>query len=98
MQVQEDCDSAFGEYPDITQGIQVVVTNSNGTIVATNQLGNSKESDVPGLGAYGASCNYPFTVQVPEGLARYGITVLHRGIFWFTAKQMPAGPGLTLGD
>jgi hypothetical protein len=97
MQVQEDCTSAANDYPDVVQGTQVVVTNSAGTVIATGQLGAGQQQEFAGLGSFGATCNYPFTVQVPGGLARYGITISHRGTIWFSAKQMQSGPGLTLG-
>lgn len=97
MQVQEDCTDAAGDYSDVAQGAQVVVTNSSGTVVGTGQLGNGKQQAIPGYGSFGASCNYPFTVKVPGGLTRYGITISHRGTIWFSAKQMQDGPGLTLG-
>jgi len=43
---------------------------------------------------------YDFSVSgLPGGLVRYGIKVGHnRGTIWFTAAQMKAGPGLTLGS
>jgi hypothetical protein len=48
MQVQEDCSSATSDYPDVDQGTQVVVTNSTGAVIATSQLGDSKQNDLPG--------------------------------------------------
>lgn len=95
MQVEESCSSS--DYPDVDQGTQVVVTNSAGTVIATSQLGKGRQQDLPGYGSYGATCNYPFTVQVPGGLPRYGVTVAHRGTIWFSARQMQDDPDLTLG-
>jgi hypothetical protein len=94
--VQEACSSATSDYPDVEQGTQVVVTNSAGTVMATSQLGKGRQRDLSGFGSFGATCSYAFVVQVPGGLARYGITVSHRGTIWFSAQQMQGGPGLTL--
>jgi hypothetical protein len=96
MQVQESCLSATNDYPDVDQGAQVVVTNSAGTVIATSQLGKGRQEENPDIGSFSATCNYAFAVQVPGGLARYGVTVSHRGTVWFSARQMQDGPGLTL--
>jgi hypothetical protein len=98
MEVQEDCNSAASDYPDIEQGVQVVVTNSSGTVIGTGQLGDGKDQNNPFLGNISTACDYSFTVQVPSGMDRYGITISHRGTIWFSAKQMQGGPSLTLGD
>jgi hypothetical protein len=88
----EDCASAISDYSDVVQGTQVVVTNSAGAVIAASQLGAGAQNNLPGLGNFGATCNYSFTVQVPGGLARYGITISRRGTIWFSAKQMQEGP------
>jgi hypothetical protein len=81
----------------VAQGAQVVVTNSTGAVIGTSQLGPGDQKNLAGYGSFGATCNYPFALQVPGGLARYGVTVSHRGTIWFSARQMQKGPGLTLG-
>jgi hypothetical protein len=44
-----------------------------------------------------AVCN--FTVTVPAGLARYGVTIgSGHGTTWFTAAQMSHGPAVSLGS
>jgi len=102
MEVEDysgSCRSDAG-YSDITDGTQVVVTNSTGTVIGTGTLsydGNVSKalsSAQSGLSA----CVYDFTVSVPGGLPRYGITVSHRGTIWFDSGQMESGPGLTLGS
>jgi hypothetical protein len=97
MQVGEDCLSGSSDYPDIDQGAQVVITTSSGTVIATTALGAGHQAqELPGYGAFGDFCNYPFSVKVPGGQAQYGVTVSHRGTIWFTPQQMAKGPGLTL--
>jgi hypothetical protein len=101
-------------YPDITDGSQVTVTDSSGTVVGTGTLSYSKtQTDAEalvlgtamGLGANADDLDldvgvYTFTVTgLPGGEARYGIKVgQNRGTIWFTASQMKAGPSLTLGS
>jgi hypothetical protein len=97
IQVQESCSSASSDYPDVDQGAQVVVTNSTGAVIDTSQLDAGRQKNLAGFGSFAATCNYPFALQVPGGLARYGVTVSHRGTIWFSARQMQNGPGLTLG-
>ncbi len=86
-------------YPDISDGTQVVVLDPSGKVIATGQLSfDSKATKIfSKLGAFGAETVYDFTVTVPSGESRYGIVVSHRGTIWFTPKQMQKGPGLSLG-
>lgn len=90
-------DSGFS---DITEGAQVVVTNSSGSVIGTTSLSyNGPLSSAESKIQKGMSvCVYPFTVTVPGALSRYGITVSHRGTVWFSAAQMAKGPGLSLGS
>jgi len=87
-------------FSDITQGTQVVVTNSGGQVVGTSALNYDAQDSAaqsglqPGLSV----CIYTFTVSVPGGLSRYGITVSHRGTVWFTVAQMSKGPGLSISS
>lgn len=87
-------------FSDITEGIQVVVTDSGGSVVGTSQLGYDTQASAlqsslqPGLSV----CIYTFKVTVPGRLARYGITVSHRGTVWFTPAQMAEGPGLSVSS
>jgi len=94
-----DCllDSGFS---DITDGTQVTVTNADGTVIGTSVLSyNSGGSDPQGTIQPGLStCVYRFTVSVPGGLSRYGISVSHRGTIWFNPTQMAKGPGLSLSS
>lgn len=52
-----------------------------------------------GFGSGNGAAAWKFTVTVPAGLARYGIAIggPDRGVVWFSAQQMAAGPGLSLG-
>lgn len=87
-------------FSDITAGSQVVVTSSAGNVVGTGTLSyDAQQSQFqsglqPGLSV----CIYPFTVTVPGGLSRYGITVSHRGTVWFSPAQMTKGPGLVISS
>jgi hypothetical protein len=87
-------------FSDITQGTQVVVTNSANTVVGTSALNYAQQQSAeqsslqPGLSV----CIYTFTVSVPGGLSRYGIIISHRGTVWFSAAQMAKGPGLSLSS
>jgi hypothetical protein len=87
-------------FSDITEGTQVVVTNSGGSVIGTSQLGYNTQASAlqsslqPGLSV----CIYTFNVTVPGGLARYGITVSHRGTVWFDPSQMAKGPGLSVSS
>lgn len=94
-----DCVSDAG-FSDITDGAQVTVTNSSGTVIGNGTLSydtnqSSAQSNIqPGMSV----CIYRFAVTVPGGLSRYGITISHRGTIWFTSAQMTKGPGLSLSS
>lgn len=100
-------------YPDITDGTQVTVTDSSGTVIGTGTLSYSKSQSVTqallmgtemGMGASAADmvldvAVYTFTVTgLPAGLSRYGFSVgTNRGTIWETASQAK-DPQLTLGS
>ena len=97
-------------YPDITSGSQVTVTDSAGKVIGTGTLSYSsaQTSALVLLSALAAKLPsydftqdvavYTFTVTVPGGLPRYGLTVgRNRGIIYESASQMK-DPGLTLGS
>lgn len=81
-------------YPDITDGGQVVIVNSGGTVIATGTLDETSLPDTEAVSDY-----YTFSLGVPGGLPRYGIRVgdSDRGTVWETAAQMH-DPELCLGD
>jgi hypothetical protein len=87
-------------FSDITDGTQVTVQNSSGAIIGTSTLSydsglsSSMSKIQPGMSV----CIYRFTVTVPGGLPRYGITVSHRGTIYFSTAQMEKGPGLSLSS
>ena len=97
-------------YPDITSGSQVTVTDSAGKVIGTGTLSYSsaQTSALVLLSALAAKLPsydftqdvavYTFTVTVPGGLDRYGLTVgRNRGIIYESASQMKV-PALTLGS
>jgi hypothetical protein len=95
--VEESCDQGTADYPDIGPGAQVTVTDPSHKVVTTSILGSQHSRQlVKGAGDFGAVCSYPFTVKVPAGLARYGITVSHRGTIYYSPAQMAKGPWLTM--
>jgi hypothetical protein len=96
MAVQEDCLQASQDYPDITAGTQVVLTNPSGKVLDASALGGG--TDAPGGSGGVGQCNYPFTVRMIPGQPRYGITIgQNRGTVWFTPANMKNGPVLSLG-
>jgi len=99
MEVAGNVLDSSQNYPDISDGTQVVVLDPSGKVIATGTLSfDAKATRIfSKLGAFGAETVYDFTVTVPSGESRYGIEVSHRGTIWFTSKQMQKGPGLSLG-
>jgi len=86
------------------------VTDSSGKVIGTGTLSYSSADTAAflleataGTGLTAAELEpdvavYTFTVTVPGGLARYGITVgRNRGVIYESASQMK-DPGLTLGS
>jgi hypothetical protein len=96
MQVQENCNSATLDYPDIAAGDQVVITSPSGKVIATTSLGSQ---DAVATGDNGAGeCDYPFTARITEDQPRYGIAIgnNNRGTVWFSRAEMRKGPALSL--
>lgn len=99
-------------YPDIKAGAPVMVVNGAGKVIGTGTLRYSATATARELkrvttGVSGVSsadyapfvAEYVFTVTVPAGAARYGITTgQHRRAVWFSGAQMRKGPALTLGS
>ncbi len=82
--------TADDEYPDVTDGSQVTVTDSASHVIGTGTL--SLASGSP------AEDHYTFSVRLPAGQPRYGISIGHdRGTVWFSEKRMRAAPALSLG-
>lgn len=93
MTIDESCDSAVSDYPDISDGAQVVITDPSGKVVATSALRQGKALSPGGF----PLCNYPFTAAVAAGQPRYGITIGQgRGTVWFAAARMTREPELVL--
>jgi len=100
------CTSILGDggtpaeiYPDVTDGTQVTVTDPDGKVIGTSELSSTRDAEAAELSILpGEHVDaYAFTVKVPGGLARYGITAGHdRGTLYYTARQMKAGPRLGL--
>jgi len=93
--IDESILSASQDYPDITDGTQVVVVNSAGDVVGTADL-RFDAKDTVSASALISQTAYDFTVTVPSGLPRYGIRITTHGTVWFTPSQMSKGPVLSL--
>ena len=83
---------------DLSDGSQVVVVNSAGTVVGTGTL--AVKSSGPGLDNIGSEDVFTFQVTVPGGLPRYGIQVggTSHGTVWQSAAQMQSGPALSIDE
>jgi hypothetical protein len=89
---------AFGGVDDdLSDGSQIVVVNSAGTVVGTGTLSTSGGTN---LGGGDFADTFSFAVTVPGGLSRYGIQVggTSHGTVWESAQQMKSGPALTLDE
>jgi len=80
-------------YPDIADGGQVTVVNSQQQVIGDGTLS---------AGAYSTGLltaqYYNWKAAVPGGLPRYGVEVgTNRGTVWFSQQQMKAGPSTGLG-
>jgi hypothetical protein len=88
-------------YTDVTAGTQVIVTDPAGTVIGTGTLagGPATTWSTTNAGLTTSSQVYRFTVTVPGGEKRYGISIgnVSRGRIWFSQQEMQAGPGLGLG-
>jgi hypothetical protein len=95
--------TVHGTMDDCTNAIngseQVVVTNPSGTVIGSGSLTpTGKGSAVTILGQSYTEELWRFTVAVPSGEPRYGITVdSSHGTVWYTPAQMAHGPALSLG-
>ena len=98
-------------YPDVTDGSQVIITDSSGKVIGTGTLSPDigQESVLRQMTAASLKVDadllapdivvYQFAVTVPGGLDRYGVKVgQNRGTIYETAKEMKNGPSLTLGS
>jgi hypothetical protein len=83
---------------DLSDGSQVVIVNSAGTVVGNGTL--ALKHSGPGMLGIGEEDVFSFTVAVPGGLPRYGIQVggTSHGTVWDSAAQMKSGPALSLDE
>jgi hypothetical protein len=83
---------------DLSDGSQVVIVNSAGTVVGNGTL--ALKHSGPGLLNIGEEDVFSFTVTVPGGLPRYGIQVggTSHGTVWNSTAQMKSGPALSLDE
>lgn len=83
---------------DLSDGSQVVIVNSAGTVIGTGTL--ALKHSGPGLLNIGEEDVFSFKVTVPGGLPRYGIQVggTSHGTVWDSAAQMKSGPALSLDE
>ncbi|HMG61390.1 MAG TPA: hypothetical protein VK599_00435 [Streptosporangiaceae bacterium] len=94
--VAVDYTAAGGD--NLSDGSQVVIVNSAGTVVGNGTLAIGHAGAAPFN--LGMEDDFTFTVTVPGGLPRYGIQVggAGHGTVWETAAQMKAGPGLSIDE
>ncbi|GAA2873688.1 hypothetical protein GCM10010472_33700 [Pseudonocardia halophobica] len=84
--------SGGGGYSDIHAGTGVTIANAAGAVIATGSLS-------PGRASSSTTCDFTFTVpDVPAGEDFYQVEVSHRGTLTYTADELRAGLGLSLGD
>ena len=83
---------------NLSDGSQVVIVNSAGTVVGNGTLALRHAGAAPFN--LGMEDDFTFAVTVPGGLPRYGIQVggTAHGTVWETAAQMKAGPGLSIDE
>jgi hypothetical protein len=83
---------------NISDGDQVAVINSAGTVIANTTL--SFQDTNTSFAIIGDEDNFTFTVKMPGGLPRYGIQIDsgQHGTVWETPAQMKAGPSLSLDE
>jgi hypothetical protein len=86
-----------GAGDDLSDGSQVVIVNSAGTVIGTGALTTTSGTS---LGGGDMKDTFSFTMKVPGGLPRYGIQVggTSHGTVWESAQQMRSGPALTLDE
>jgi hypothetical protein len=99
------------DFPDITSGAQVTVTDPSGKVIGSGALSADPKETViktaeeravleASTGVSNIVANdqvYDFTVtSLPAGQPRYGISIGHRGTVWYSEKQMRGGPSVTL--
>ncbi|MEU7815278.1 hypothetical protein [Pseudonocardia sp. NPDC049154] len=84
--------SGDGGYSDIHAGTGVTIANAAGAVIATGSLSSGRASS-------STTCDFTFTVpDVPAGEDFYQVEVSHRGTLTYTADELRAGLGLSLGD
>lgn len=84
-----------GGFTDITAGAAVTIGGPDGKTIAVGAL---EAGQVAGTAGQPAQCEFDFSVQVPQGLSEYTVTVSHRGTQVFTPEQVLQGEvKLTLG-
>jgi hypothetical protein len=86
-----------GTGDDLSDGDQVVVVNSAGTVMGTGTLSTAGGKS---LGGAGFEDIFGFMVKVPGGLPRCGIQIdgTSHGTVWESVQQMKSGPALTLDE
>ena len=95
-----DTCTAKDGYDDVTSGSQIVISDAAGKTIALGALGGGSIAIPAGGVPLNARCQFPFTVQdVPPGGKFYGVHVgnTNRGTVQYTAKQLAAGPEVTVG-
>lgn len=104
-----DCDASAG-FDDIGSGGQVVVTDSNGSVLGVGVLsggtqvrsGLTKQFVVASRNLYGSNpsiCKFSFSFEVPGGKKLYSLSVgnVFRGEVVYTEEELALGVALELG-
>ncbi|WP_433445667.1 hypothetical protein [Nonomuraea sp. CA-141351] len=82
--------SGKGEYADIRQGAQVVVTDAAGKTIGVGKLGSGVHVE--------EGCVFRWALAVAPGADFYGVEVSHRGLSKYSAAQMSLPVELVLGE
>lgn len=95
----DDALSASQDFPDITDGAQVVVVDPSGTVIGTGTLSYDQAASNDSAVGVGQTLDwftYDFAVTVPGGQPRYGVRITTHGTVWYTQAQFKKGPTLSL--
>lgn len=83
-------------YSDIAGGTPVVVADETGKTIAVGQLDTGvPQGSNPSVQA--SSCDFSFSVTVPDGRPFYSVTVSHRGTQTYSTAKAHLPIALTLG-
>jgi hypothetical protein len=102
-----DAENTSIVFPDVAPGTPVTVRDGHGHRIGSGELAFNDAATTSDWEKFNTDPEnggnfvavFDFTVTVPAGLPRYGVTVgTGHGVAWFSAAQMLAGPVLTIGS